>query len=380
VGGEGLEVLFRRRSIGRLTEPAPSDDELETMLRAAAAAPDHGELRPWRFVVLRGGAKTAFGEVLAQAYLGRVEKAGGKPEPAKLEKERTKLGRAPLVVIVCAVHVHDDKIPWSDQVGAANAAAQNLLLAATALGYGSMWRTGDPVYDPFVKQAVGLTEHDEIVGFVYLGTPHEGGEKPPKHPSLEGLVVEWRPPPAAILPARTFHCDECGFSAAELSEAELVTRCASFGRRFRAPLTRFLPGEDATAVLNRRPAPDVWSALEYACHVRDVFAFYRERVSRVLTEDRPVLHAVGFGSRPEEASYAGSDPVAVAVADELAREAEGLAALLEGLDEAGWQRVGLSSDGTGAERSVRVLAERAVHDAHHHLLDVGRSLRAARSG
>ncbi|HUP85114.1 MAG TPA: nitroreductase family protein [Acidimicrobiales bacterium] len=189
-----LELLFRRRSIGRLTEPAPSDDELTAMLRAAAAAPDHGELRPFRFVVLRGQGKEAFGNVLAEAYLRRVHAAGGRPEPAKLAKERTKLGRAPVVVVVGAAHVHDEKIPWSDQVGAANAAAQNLLLAATALGYGSMWRTGDPVSDPHVKQALGLTEHDAVVGFVYLGTPHEGGWKPANDPSLDGLVTAWPRP------------------------------------------------------------------------------------------------------------------------------------------------------------------------------------------
>jgi nitroreductase len=197
VGGEDrLSLLFERRSIGRLTEPAPSDDELTTILRAAAAAPDHGELRPFRFVVLRGEAKQQFGAVLAEAYLRRVRASGGEPVPAKLEKERTKLGRAPLVVVVCAVHVHDDKIPWSDQVGAAHAAAQNALLAATALGYGSMWRTGDPVADPYVKRALGLTEHDAVVGFLYVGTPHEGGGKPPNSPSLDGLVVEWAPGPA----------------------------------------------------------------------------------------------------------------------------------------------------------------------------------------
>ena len=194
VDAAALDLLFRRRSIGRLTEPAPTDAELEQLLRAAAAAPDHGELRPWRFIVLRDDAKESFGEVLAEAYLRRVKLAGGAPEPAKLAKERTKLNRAPLVIVVAAVHVHDDKIPWADQVGSAHAAAQNLLLAATALGYGSMWRTGDPVFDPHVKAALGLTEHDAIVGFLYVGTPHEGGAKPPRDPVLDGLVVEWRPP------------------------------------------------------------------------------------------------------------------------------------------------------------------------------------------
>ncbi|HVF31715.1 MAG TPA: nitroreductase [Acidimicrobiales bacterium] len=193
--GDGLDVLFRRRSIGRLTDPAPTADELDTILRAAAAAPDHGELRPWKFVVLDGDAKVAFGEVLAQAYLRRVEQVGAQPEPARLSKERTKLGRAPLVVVVCAMHRHDEKIPWADQLGSANAAAENLLLAATALGYGSMWRTGDIVFDTDVKRALGLTELDAIVGFVYLGTPHEGGAKPPRDPDLAGLVERWLPPP-----------------------------------------------------------------------------------------------------------------------------------------------------------------------------------------
>ncbi len=196
MGGEaaGLDLLFRRRSIPRLIEPAPSEDELRTILKAAAAAPDHGELRPWRFVVLRGSAKDAFGEVLAQAYLGRVQAAGGQPVPSKLEKDRTKLGRAPVVVVVAAVRRDDPRIPWDDQLGAAYAAAQNALLAATALGYGSMWRTGDIVSDPYVKRALGLSEHDGIAGFLYFGTPHEHGWKPPHDPDITGLVEEWQPP------------------------------------------------------------------------------------------------------------------------------------------------------------------------------------------
>ena len=192
MGGE-IDLLFRRRSIARLVEPAPANDELHEILRAAAAAPDHGELRPWRFVVLRGENKDAFGEVLADAYLKRVAAADAEPVAAKLEKERTKLGRSPLVVIVCSVHQHHDKYPEFDQLGSAFAAAQNICLAATALGYGSMWRTGDPAFDAHVKRAVGIDVHDAIVGFIYIGTPTEGGDKPPHDPDLEGLVVEWTP-------------------------------------------------------------------------------------------------------------------------------------------------------------------------------------------
>ena len=188
-----IDLLFKRRSIKRLTEPGPTDDELHTMLRGAAAAPDHGELRPWKFVVLRGEGKDAFGEVLADAYLRRVANDGGEPIPAKLNKERTKLGRAPLVVVVAAVHRHHDKITWDDQLGSAYAAAENLCLAATALGYGSMWRTGPPTADPHVKRALGVGDHDAVVAFVYIGTIPEDGEKDPHDPSLDGLVEEWVP-------------------------------------------------------------------------------------------------------------------------------------------------------------------------------------------
>lgn len=194
MGGEALEVIRARRSIGRLTEPAPSDDELRRMLEAAVAAPDHGELRPWRFIILRGDAKDAFGEVLADAYRARVRAIGASPTDGQLKKERTKLGRAPIVVVVCAVNQHSEEIPWIEQLLAAGAAVENLMLAATALGYASMWRTGPAAYDHRILHALGLDDRDAVVGFVYLGTPQEGRELPPHEPSLDGLVSEWRPP------------------------------------------------------------------------------------------------------------------------------------------------------------------------------------------
>jgi nitroreductase len=189
-----IDTMLARRSIGRLTEPAPDDAELTRIFEAAVSAPDHLELRPWKFVVLRGDAKDAFGEVLAESYVARVQAVGGQPTDGQLKKERTKLGRAPLVVVVCAINRHNDEIPWVEQLLSAGAAAENILLAATALGYGSMWRTGPAAYDHKVMHALGLGEVDAIVGFIYLGTPQEGRELPPHEPSLDGVVEEWRPP------------------------------------------------------------------------------------------------------------------------------------------------------------------------------------------
>lgn len=189
---EALAAIGSRRSIGRLVEPAPDGAALEAILHAGALAPDHGELRPFRFHLLRGASLDRFGLVLEAAYLARCAAVAAAPVAAKAEKERTKLRRAPLVVIVSAVRVPSEKIPWIEQQQAAAAACQNILLAATALGFGSMWRTDEPVYDELVKDALGLRSEDAVAGFLYLGTvAGVDAAKPPRAPDLTGLVTEW---------------------------------------------------------------------------------------------------------------------------------------------------------------------------------------------
>ncbi|CAN5687195.1 nitroreductase family protein [soil metagenome] len=190
---ETLEAIRSRRSIGRLVAPPPEDDELRLILEAAVCAPDHGELRPFRFTVLRGEGMASFGRVLEGAYRARCDDDGVEVVEAKALKERTKLARAPLVVIVSAVRVTATTIPWPEQLAACAAAAQNALLAATALGYGSMWRTGEPCYDHRVKAALALGDDDAVVGFLYLGTPAESARAAPgaKAANLDGLVQEW---------------------------------------------------------------------------------------------------------------------------------------------------------------------------------------------
>jgi len=155
-------------------------------------------MRPTRFIVLRGEAKERFGEVLHAAYLERCRRGGETFEPAKAEKERTKLGRAPLVVVVVNLapdpaHPKAAKIPRSEQRDSSAAAAQNILLAATALGYGSMWRSGEIVRDRAISEALGLQADDEPIGFIYLGSIPEGMRQPPNYPDFTGLVSEWNP-------------------------------------------------------------------------------------------------------------------------------------------------------------------------------------------
>ena len=135
---DALQALTTRASPSQLAEPAPDDIAVEAMLRAAANAPDHARLCTSRFIVVSGEARFALGEVLATALRKRDPNA---PE-AMVDKERSKPLRAPLIIIVAA-HLRDHRnVPAIEQIISAGAAAQNILLAAHALGFGGFWRTG----------------------------------------------------------------------------------------------------------------------------------------------------------------------------------------------------------------------------------------------
>jgi nitroreductase len=182
---DALELLHTRQSAGKLQDPGPDDMELAEIFRSAVSAPDHGRLRPWRFVVIREEARERFGELMAATLRSR------RPDttPEMLDRERAKPLRAPLIVVVAA-RVQAGKIPEIEQVLAVGAAAQNIMLAAHALGFGAMWRTGDLAYDASVKTALGLEPTDAIVGFIYLGT-HAGSPPPSVRPVPEQFVTEW---------------------------------------------------------------------------------------------------------------------------------------------------------------------------------------------
>ncbi len=162
------------------------------MLGAAARAPDHGRLHPWRFIVITNNARHALGDVFAAALHQREPDAS----PAILDKERAKPLRAPLVVIVARVREHRN-VTAIEQVISAGAAAQNILVAAHALGYGGFWRTGAPAYDSGIKEALGLRAQDAIVGFLYLGSVAVPAPPLPRSAPAEFVVYWTGPAPVA---------------------------------------------------------------------------------------------------------------------------------------------------------------------------------------
>lgn len=183
---EAIEALTKRVSGESLVEPAPDDLELHAMLSSALRAPDHGRLRPWRIAILRGDARRRLGDVMADALLRRHPDATS----AQVEKERARPLRAPVVLVVGARIVESSKIPAIEQVVSAGAAAENVMVAAFALGFGCAWKTGEAAYDPRIKAAFGLAANDAIVGFLYLGS-NSKAPAPPPPVDFDAHVFEW---------------------------------------------------------------------------------------------------------------------------------------------------------------------------------------------
>jgi len=183
---EAIEALTTRVSGTTLIEPGPDALELHSILSAAVRAPDHGRLRPWRFTIVRGAARQRLGELMGKALVHRHADATA----AQIEKERNKSLRAPLILVVAAKVDEKCKIPAIEQVLSAAAAAENVMVAAFALGFGCAWKTGEAAYDPEVKAAFGLAPQDAIVGFLYLGS---NANAPPAPPLLDlsEYVIEW---------------------------------------------------------------------------------------------------------------------------------------------------------------------------------------------
>jgi hypothetical protein len=161
-------------------------------------------------------------------------------------------------------------------------------------------------------------------------------------------------------------CDECGFEYSSVDRSSVVARLRSFGPRFAA--SRDGPAE----LVHQRPEPEVWSSLEYACHVRDTFLSHRERLYLMLAEDVPAFRPMYRDLRVNLAHY-NDEPVPQVIA-ELTFSAQPIADAFAGLDEEHWWRTCVYNYPVSAERTVLWLGQHTVHEGEHHLMDVTRGL------
>jgi nitroreductase len=178
-----LETISLRESTGKVKPDPVGREIIEQLLHAGAQAPNHYKVRPWRFVVLTGAGRERLGEAMAQSLLAQNPDLPGEA----LQKEREKPLRAPLIIAV-GVDLPSGKATEIENIAAASAACQNILLAATELGLASIWRTGPSALDANIKTFLGFAPEQHLIGFLYVGYP-ENPLVPPERPGYEDRTV-----------------------------------------------------------------------------------------------------------------------------------------------------------------------------------------------
>jgi len=159
-----IDLLLKRQSNPLLQAPAPKEADIDTILKAGMRVPDHAGLTPWHFTLIKDKGLQRLSEVFVEAVT--LDQA----DDAKLAKAAKMPFRAPLIILVSTKFQPHEKVPEQEQIVAAGCSAHAMQMAAYALGYGAMWRTGELSYHPYVKEKLGVTAGNEIIGFLYIGT------------------------------------------------------------------------------------------------------------------------------------------------------------------------------------------------------------------
>ena len=179
-------LLLTRQSNAVLEEPAPENEQLDFIFKAACQAPDHCSLTPWRFIVIQGEARLLLGALFVKSVQTRNH---GISEETKEKFQNLPLKAPLLVAVVCCEKEHA-RVPKVEQYLSLGAAVGNILLAAHAQDVGAMWRTGDVSYCPIVSGGLGLVATEKLCGFVYLGKV-KSKKNNIKRPLYNEIVSTW---------------------------------------------------------------------------------------------------------------------------------------------------------------------------------------------
>ena len=185
---DALERISGRRSVKAmdLTEPGPDAATLQTILTTALRVPDHGKLGPWRLVIFSGVERAAFGDVLAARWQSLHPEAN----EAQISFERDRFLRAPVVIAVLSERAPKHKIPEWEQILSAGAVCQNLLVAASLAGFAAQWLTEWYTYDAHVQSLFEIGDHEDIAGFIYLGSAASKPDERPR-PETATRIQHW---------------------------------------------------------------------------------------------------------------------------------------------------------------------------------------------
>ena len=178
-----LDAIRDRRTIGKIGDQLPPREVIEELLEAATWAPNHRVNEPWRFFVLAGDARVEFGKVMAEDQLRHMPQATPEQRQAIEQAQHAKATRSPVIIVV-AVDPPKGKDLDVENIAAASAAIQNMLLVAHARGLATKWSTGAPAVSDYVKEYFGLTPQHHLLAFIYLGyaaQEHPRGRRTPHH-------------------------------------------------------------------------------------------------------------------------------------------------------------------------------------------------------
>jgi nitroreductase len=169
-----IEAIHARRSEGNVKPDPIPREQVEQLLDAAVQAPNHYKVRPWRFFVVEGSAREGLGKAMVRAFTRKHPEV----DASALGKEAAKPLRAPLIIAVGVDRPAEPRVVEVENICAAAAACQNILLAATDMGMVGYWRTGESARDPEVKEFLGLNSDQHLIAFLYIGRPAARGEWP----------------------------------------------------------------------------------------------------------------------------------------------------------------------------------------------------------
>jgi nitroreductase len=184
-----LEAIKTRRSIGKVKDQMVPRELIEKIIEAGTWAPNRYLTEPWRFFVISGEGRNSLSKVMEDIVIESGIDSESEEGKKKLEKEKNKPFRAPVIIAVAADVTVDDKVLRLEELGAVNAAIQNMLLAAHGLGLAGYWKTGKACYSHKMKEFFGLKEKDEVLAFIYLG--YADMEKKPPHKRPVSELTKW---------------------------------------------------------------------------------------------------------------------------------------------------------------------------------------------
>ncbi len=169
--GPVFDAMARRASRSKVTDDAPSHEELKHLMSVLSSVPDHSRLRPWRIIELRGDDREILGKALAKAKGSNVEKGIAKAT------------RAPLVLAIVVSPRKTKKVPYWEQEAVASGVAHYLTLLLAEAGWGTMWRTGEATRSKPIRKAHKLDDEEQLLGWIYVGgIPEDKRRTKPRKP------------------------------------------------------------------------------------------------------------------------------------------------------------------------------------------------------